>query len=58
MPQQKVDYQKINSLKAKAYDKIALIEAHNRQIQLFQQELSEINNQITEEQNKIEAAKK
>lgn len=53
MAQPKIDYQKINSLKAKVYDKMVLIEQHTFAIQEHQKEVGELSKQIQEEQNKI-----
>lgn len=48
-----IDYQNINSLKAKVYDKISLIEQAQIAIQNLQKDIAELNKQISEEQNKI-----
>lgn len=53
MATQKIDYQKINSLKAKVYDKMVLVEQYNIELQKLQSECVELNKQIKEEQDKI-----
>lgn len=53
MPPQKVDYQKINSLKAKVYDRMVEIEQHSLAVQNLQKEVVELNKEIEVEQNKI-----
>lgn len=53
MPSQKIDYQKMNSLKAKVYDKMVLIEQHSITIQNLQKEVVDLNKQIDEEHSKI-----
>lgn len=51
--QKKIDYQKINSLKARVYDKMVEVERLTNEIGNLQKECVELNNQIAEEQNKI-----
>lgn len=53
MAQQKVDYQKINSLKAKVYDRMVDTENCQIQMQNLRKEIDDLNKQIIEEQNKI-----
>lgn len=53
MTTQKTDYQKINSLKAKVYDKMVLIEQYSLEVQKLQQEAAKLNEEIKVEQDKI-----
>lgn len=52
------DQPSLKDLKAAVYDKIAIREAHEREIQKIQQEIGKINHQIADMIRKEEAEKK
>jgi len=53
MAQQKVDQQKIMSLKAKVYDEMSIIEQYQSEIRKCQERIAEHNQQIIAEQQKV-----
>lgn len=55
MPAPKVDYHRINSLKAKVYDCMSQIEDAMQVIEQRKKEIAEYNSQIIDEQKKQKA---
>ena len=53
MAQQKVDQQKIMSLKAKVYDEMSIVEQNQAGIRKCQEKIAEYNQQILAEQQKV-----
>lgn len=49
---QKIDYQKVNSLKAKWLDKLREMDKHHLAIQQLQEDVAELRNQVEEEEKK------